>query len=79
MKAPDKIYIQTNSGEAFSSKWTTIPFRDFENTEYIHKDALLKMVKERLKLYDPDNPEEETVCYELQSIIRWLDGKEVAE
>ena len=42
MKAPDKIYIQTNAGEAFSSKWTTIPFRDFENTEYIRKDALLE-------------------------------------
>lgn len=41
MKAPDKIYIQTNAGEAFSSKWTTIPFRDFENTEYIRKDALV--------------------------------------
>jgi hypothetical protein len=44
MKAPDKIYIQTNAGEAFSSKWTTIPFRDFENTEYIRKDALLKWI-----------------------------------
>lgn len=46
MKAPDKIYIQTNAGEAFSSKWTTIPFRDFENTEYIRKDALLEWAKE---------------------------------
>jgi hypothetical protein len=44
MKTPDKIYIQTNAGEAFSSKWTTIPFRDFENTEYIRKDALLKWI-----------------------------------
>lgn len=40
MKAPDKIYIQTNAGEAISSKWTTIPFRDFENTEYIRSDSL---------------------------------------
>ena len=47
MKAPDKIYIQTNAGEAFSSKWTTIPFRDFENTEYIRKDALLEWAKEK--------------------------------
>lgn len=46
MKAPDKIYIQTNAGEAFSSKWTTVPFRDFENTEYIRKDALLEWAKE---------------------------------
>lgn len=44
MKAPDKIYIQTNAGEAFSSKWTTIPFRDFENTEYIRKDALMELL-----------------------------------
>lgn len=49
MKAPDKIYIQTNAGEAFSSKWTTIPFRDFENTEYIRKDALLEWANKELK------------------------------
>lgn len=52
MKAPDKIYIQTNAGEAFSSKWTTIPFRDFENTEYIRKDALLEWAKQ--KQYDSE-------------------------
>ena len=44
MKAPDKIYIQTNAGETLSSKWTTIPFRDFENTEYIRKDALMELL-----------------------------------
>lgn len=49
MKAPDKIYIQTNAGEAFSSKWTTIPFRDFENTEYIRKEALLEFVNKKLQ------------------------------
>ena len=48
MKAPDKIYIQTNAGETLSSKWTTIPFRDFENTEYIRKDALLEWAKEKI-------------------------------
>ena len=45
MKAPDKIYIQTNVGETLSSKWTTIPFRDFENTEYIRKEALLEWLE----------------------------------
>jgi len=45
MKAPDKIYIQTNAGETFSSKWTTIPFRDFENTEYIRKDVVDETIK----------------------------------
>lgn len=49
MKAPDKIYIQTNKGEAFSSKWTTIPFRDFENTEYIRKDALMEWLESKIK------------------------------
>ena len=49
MKAPDKIYIQTNKGEAFSSKWTTIPFRDFENTEYIRKDTLMEFVNKKLQ------------------------------
>lgn len=50
MKAPDKIYIQTNAGEAFSSKWTTIPFRDFENTEYIRKEALLEWAKDKMTI-----------------------------
>ena len=46
MKVPDKIYTQINAGEVLSSKWTTIPFRDFENTEYIRKDVLLEWAKE---------------------------------
>lgn len=45
MKAPDKIYIQTNAGETLSSKWTTIPFRDFENTEYLRKDMVVDAIK----------------------------------
>lgn len=52
MKAPDKIYIQTNNGESFSSKWTTIPFRDFENTEYIRKETLAEWAKECFRLQD---------------------------
>ena len=51
MKAPDKIYIQTNAGETISSKWTTIPFRDFENTEYIRKDVLINWLKEHINDY----------------------------
>jgi hypothetical protein len=54
MKAPDKIYIQTNAGEAFSSKWTTIPFRDFENTEYIRKDALLDWLESKVYEHNED-------------------------
>lgn len=52
MKAPDKIYIQTNAGETISSKWTTIPFRDFENTEYIRKDALIEWLENKIKISD---------------------------
>ena len=55
MKAPDKIFIQTNAGEAFSSKWTTIPFRDFENTEYIRRDALLEWANEQIKVAKANN------------------------
>ena len=54
MKAPDKIYIQTNAGEAFSSKWTTIPFRDFENTEYIRRDALLGWLESKVYEHNED-------------------------
>jgi hypothetical protein len=50
MDAPDKIYIQTHKGETLSSKWTTIPFRDFENEEYIRKDALLEWLEKKVPL-----------------------------
>jgi hypothetical protein len=61
MKAPDKIYIQTNKGEAFSSKWTTVPFRDFENTEYIRKDALLEKLRKATESYKKRSDEGELV------------------
>lgn len=51
MKAPDKIYITTHNGETISSKWTTIPFRDFENTKYIRKDVLIDWLKEHINDY----------------------------
>lgn len=49
---------------------------DTPEYEYIRKDAILERIKERLKLYDPDDPDEEAACYELQLIISWLDGNE---
>ena len=61
MKAPDKIYIQTNAGEAISSKWTTIPFRDFENTEYIRKDVLLEKLEKVAAEYKKRSDEGELV------------------
>ena len=55
MKAPDKIYIQTNAGEALSSKWTTIPFKDFENTEYIRKEVVEHIIRSALGPQDALN------------------------
>lgn len=52
MEAPAKIYIQTNAGETLSSKWTTIPFRDFENTAYIRKNALLEWLEQEVLKLD---------------------------
>ena len=61
MKAPEKIYIQTNAGETLSSNWTTIPFRDFENTEYIRKDALLEKLEKVAASYKKRSDEGELV------------------
>lgn len=58
MKIPDRIYIQTNAGETISSKWTTIPFRDFENTEYIRKDALLDFLRKEISCLPPRSESE---------------------
>lgn len=52
MKVPEKIYITTHNGETISSKWTTIPFRDFENTAYIRKDALIEWLENKIKVPD---------------------------
>ena len=61
MKALDKIYIQINAGEALSEKWTTIPFRDFENTEYIRKNALMERLKKVAVEYKKRSDEGELV------------------
>lgn len=42
MKAPDKIYVASYNGEAFSHSWTMEPLGDTTATEYIRKDVLLK-------------------------------------
>ena len=63
MKSPDKIFIQTYAGEAFSSKWTTIPFKEFENTEYIRKDALLEYIDKMLQSHGKNIPEPLTLVY----------------
>ena len=74
---PDKLYIRHYwMPEELDDDWRLKPVEDEQCEEYIRKDALLERIKERLKLYDPDDPEEETVCYELQSIIRYLNEKE---
>jgi hypothetical protein len=70
MKAPDKIYIQTNKGEAFSSKWTTIPFRDFENTEYIRKDALLEWANSWLAFKRSGLALDDGFSYAMEELIK---------
>ena len=77
MKAPDKIYIQTNAGEAFSSKWTTIPFRDFENTEYIRKDALMEWAKFVLKCQEEELAKYDGPSYMRASIMGRIDAYKV--
>lgn len=75
MKAPDKIYIQTNAGETLSSKWTTIPFRDFENTEYIRKDALMEWVKEHKCVIETHGDERDAYLRGEYSILNSLIDK----
>ena len=77
MKSPDKIYIQTNAGEAFSSKWTTIPFRDFENTEYIRKDALMEWAKFVLKCQEEELAKYDGPSYMKASIMGRIDAYKV--
>lgn len=38
MKAPDKIYVASYNGEAFSHSWTMEPLGDTTATEYIRKE-----------------------------------------
>ena len=49
MKAPDKVYIASYNGEAFSHSWTMEPLEDTTATEYIRKDALLEWAQEKLQ------------------------------
>lgn len=72
MKAPDKIYIQTNKGETISSKWTTIPFRDFENTEYIRKDALIEWANSWLAFKRSGIVLDDGFSYAMEELIKKL-------
>lgn len=49
MKAPDKIYVASYNGEAFSHSWTIEPLGDTTATEYIRKDAVLELLQNRNK------------------------------
>ena len=74
MKAPDKIYIQTNAGETLSSKWTTIPFRDFENTEYIRKDALIEWANSWLAFKRSGIVVDDGFSYAMEELIKKLNS-----
>jgi len=52
MKAPDKIYVASYNGEAFSHSWTIEPLGDITATEYIRKDALLELIKGESSFWD---------------------------
>lgn len=52
MRAPDKIYVASYNGEAFSHSWTMEPLGDTTATKYIRKDALMEWAKQ--KQYDSD-------------------------
>ena len=75
MKVQDKIYIQTNAGEALSSKWTTISFRDFENAEYIRKDALLEWAKEYKCAIETHGDERDAYSRGEYSVLNFLIDK----
>lgn len=52
MKAPDKIYVASYNGEAFSHSWTIEPLGDITATEYIRKDVLLELIKNESNSWD---------------------------
>ena len=52
MEAPDKIYVASYNGEAFSHSWTIEPLGDITATEYIRKDALLEWLENKIKISD---------------------------
>ena len=52
MEAPDKIYVASYNGKAFSHSWTIEPLGDTTATEYIRKDALLEWLENKIKISD---------------------------
>ena len=61
MKAPDKIYVASYNGEAFSHSWTMEPLGDTTATEYIRKNALLEKLEKVAALYKKRSDEGELV------------------
>lgn len=49
MKAPDKIYVASYNGEAFSHSWTMEPLGDTTATEYIRKEELMDYFHKRVE------------------------------
>ena len=50
MKTPDKIYVASYNGEAFSHSWTIEPLGDTTATEYIRKDVLIEWLEGKVNL-----------------------------
>ena len=71
MKAPDKIYVPSYNGEAFSHSWTMEPLGDTTSFEYIRKDTLIEWIQEVRAI-----PHENTITRDLafQEIVNKINS-----
>lgn len=73
MEAPDKIYVASYNGEAFSHSWTIEPLGDTTATEYIRKDALIEWLENKIKISDGGFVNG-LVCLAYRDVIEHLNG-----
>lgn len=73
MKAPDKVYIASYNGEAFSHSWTMEPLGDTTATEYIRKDVLLEKLEKVAAEYKKRSNEGELVWQNMCGIKEAID------
>ena len=73
MKAPDKVYIASYNGEAFSHSWTMEPGGDTTATEYIRKDVLLEKLEKVAAEYKKRSNEGELVWQNMCGIKEAID------
>ena len=73
MEAPDKIYVASYNGEAFSHSWTIEPLGDTTATEYIRKDALIEWLENKIKISDGGFVNG-LVCFAYKDVIEHLNS-----